>query len=398
MRYDAGDFGAPVKTANGYLRCDARITRVGVFEYRLKGGLTRRELRLPEEVFAADSLASFDDVPLTNEHPRERLDSRNTRRYQAGTVRDASQKDGHVVARVLITDDDAIKDAEAGKRQLSCGYNCDLEHRPGVTSGVPGVQDGLTYDAIQRNIVGNHVALVEKARAGASASLHLDADDAIQVGHPADVPKLAGRPPGPNRRSRPMVKVRIDDVDFEMEEGAGQAVTKLLARLDAADEALAAAKKTTADATAKADKALEDLAAEQKARADASSDDVIRTAVQARVGLETTAAKILADDSVKLGGMSDADIKRAVVLKVSPTAQEKLDAGDDAYLSARFDAAVDGWTADQGAQSRAATPASQAARSSAGSQTRVDAAEARRKMIEDNHNLGREPIRPSQAN
>lgn len=398
MRYDAGEFSAPVKTANGYLRCDARITKVGVFEYRLRDGSTRRELRLPEEVFRSDSLATFDDVPLTNEHPRERLDSKNTRRYQAGTVRDARQDGDHIAARVLITDDVAIADAEAGKRQLSCGYNCDLETRPGVTSGIQGVPDGLQYDAVQRNIVGNHVALVERARAGASAQLHLDADDAVMVGHPADVMQFTGRRPGPSRRSRPMVKVRIDGVDFEMDESAGQAVGKLLARADAADEALADAKKATAEAQAKADKALEDLAAEQKARADAASGDVVRAAVKDRVSLETTAAKVLADDTVKLDEMTDADIKRAVVLKVSPSAEDKLDAGDDAYLAARYDAAVEGWKADQDARATAATPASQSVRAAAGSNLRVDAAEARRKMVEDNLAMGRDPIRPSTAN
>ena len=350
-------------------------------------------LRIP-----LNSLASFDDVPLTNEHPRERLDSKNTRRYQAGTVRDVRRVDDHVAARVLITDDGAIKDAEAGKRQLSCGYNCDLEHRPGVTSGIPGVPDGLQYDAVQRNIIGNHVALVERARAGASASLHLDADDAVMVGHPADVLQPTGRRPGQSRRNRPMVKVRIDEVDFEMDEGAGQAVSKILARLDAANEALDAAKKMASEATAKADKALEDLAAEQKARTDASSGDAVRVAVKERVALETTAAKVLADDTVKLDDMSDVDIRRAVVLKVSPSAEEKLDAGDEAYLAARYDAAVDAWTAAQDRKTMATTPASQAVRVAAGKQTRVDAAEARRKMIADNVSLGRDPIRPSTAN
>ena len=396
MRYDAGEFSAPVRTPNGYLRCDARITKVGVFEYRLADGRTRRELRLPEEVFQTDSLASFNDVPLTNDHPRERLDAKNTRRYQAGTVRDVSQQGDHVGARVLITDDDAIRDAEMGKRQLSCGYNCDLEQRSGVTLGIPGIRDGLAYDAIQRNIVGNHVALVDKARAGASASLHLDSADGIMVGHPFDNPKPTGSTPGHNGKERPMVKVRIDGVDFEMDESAGQAVSKLQARLDAADEAATVAKKDAAEAQAKADKAAEDLAAERKAREDALSDDAVRTAVKARVALETTAAKVLADDTVKLDDMSDDDIRKAVILKVSPAAEQKLDGADAAYLVARYDAAVDGWQQAQDAKPKAKTPASQASQSSG--QMRVDAAEARRKMIEDNRKLGQEPIRPSTVN
>lgn len=394
MRYDAGEFSSPVKTPNGYLRCDARITKVGVFEYRLGNGKIRRELRLPEEVFKADSLASFDDVPLTNDHPRERLDSRNTRRYQAGTVRDVRRDSEHVAARVLITDDDTIRAAEAGKTQLSCGYTCDLEERPGVTDGIEGVPDGLTYDAIQRNIVGNHVAIVDKARAGASASLHLDADDAVMVSMASTNPEPAGPAPGPHRR-RPMAKVRIDGVDYEMDETAAQAVSKVLARVDAADEALAAAKKESAEHAARADKALEDLEVEKKARADAGSPDTVRAAVKERVSLETTAAKILGDDKLKLDDMSDDEIRRAVVLKVSPAAQEKLDAGDEAYLGARFDAAVESWKVDQ---DKKPTRSQSVKGAAAAGSVRVDAAEARRRMIESNHAMGQDPIRATTPN
>lgn len=394
MRYDVGDFSAPVKTPNGYLRCDARITRVGVFEYRTADGGIRRELRLPDEVFRGDSLASFDDVPLTNDHPRERLDAKNTRRYQAGTVRDVRKDGDHVAARVLITDDAAIADAEAGKSQLSCGYNCDLEHRSGVTFGILGVPDGLTYDAIQRNIVGNHVALVDKARAGASASLHLDDADAVMVGPSSAKPEPAGPPPGPTGRKRPMTKVKIDGVDFEMEEGASQAVTKLLAKLDALQEAQKEADAKLAEASARADKAEEDLAAAKRERDDAASGDSVRAAVKARVALETTAAKVIADDSVKLDEMADDEIRRAVVLKVSPGAQEKLDSCDDTYLAARFDAALEAWKAEQDRK----PTASQSVRAATTGTPRTDAAEARRKMIADNQALGRDPIRPTTPN
>jgi hypothetical protein len=47
----------------------------------------------------------------------------------------------------------------AGKRELSAGYRCLYE----VTAGV---WNGLHYDAIQRNIRGNHLALVTEGRMG----------------------------------------------------------------------------------------------------------------------------------------------------------------------------------------------------------------------------------------
>jgi hypothetical protein len=40
------------------------LTRVGIFEYRRPDGSIRRELRLPEEVFAQESLASYKGKPV----------------------------------------------------------------------------------------------------------------------------------------------------------------------------------------------------------------------------------------------------------------------------------------------------------------------------------------------
>ena len=85
-RYDIAELSEPIKLDNGYLRCPARITRVGVFTYRLGNGKTRSELRLPEDVFKADAMESFSDMALTNDHPPVALTSKNTRKYQVGHV------------------------------------------------------------------------------------------------------------------------------------------------------------------------------------------------------------------------------------------------------------------------------------------------------------------------
>lgn len=180
-RWDAGEMSGVERTDQGYLRCDAHITRVGVFSYQLPGGKVRNELRLPDEVFNADALTSFGLAPLTNDHPPVPLSPKNTGRYQVGSVVEPHQDAEYVAAKIQITDADAIEAAEAGKRQLSCGYNCDLEMASGVTSGIPGVPDGLHYDAIQRNIRGNHVALVRNGRAGESVQLRMDSQDGFQV-------------------------------------------------------------------------------------------------------------------------------------------------------------------------------------------------------------------------
>ena len=157
QRFDRGALSAPEQLDNGWLRCEAFLSRTGVQVYADSEGKSWREYRPATEVFAADSLASFGLVPLTNEHPEESLNAQNTSRYQVGTV-GAPKADGNKTrATLLITDSLAIAEARSGKVQLSCGYSCDLEMTPGEF-------EGQRYDAIQRNIRGNHVALVDAGR------------------------------------------------------------------------------------------------------------------------------------------------------------------------------------------------------------------------------------------
>lgn len=186
QRFDLGEVSNVERTDQGYLRCDGTLTRTGVFVYRLAGGTVRRELRTPDEVFNADSMRSFELAPLTNDHPAEKVTADNTGKYQVGSVTSPARNESRLDAKIQITDSKAITDAEGGKRQLSCGYRCDLEERSGVTMGIPGVADGLRFDAVQRNIRGNHVALVDVARAGPDATLRLDSGAAVQTGEPVE--------------------------------------------------------------------------------------------------------------------------------------------------------------------------------------------------------------------
>jgi len=393
-RWDSGTVGKVERTDQGYLRAPATITKTGVFAYRLPGGKTRRELRLPDEVFCADTLASFGIAPLTNGHPPAMLNSRNTARYQVGSVVEPKQDGNHVAAFVQVTDADAIEAAEAGRRELSCGYHCDLEPRAGFTDGIPGVPDGQPYDAIQRNIRGNHVAMVDKGRAGSTVQLRLDGADAFQI-QPDEQPPVAaaqpvkvradGRPKNGAKGMEP--KVRIDGVDYEATPQLEQAVGKLIKRLDDAETVIEDCKKFHAQEKARADAAEESLAAEKKARADAEDPARLRKAVDDRLALERVAGPILGTEA-KLDEMADADIKSAVVLAVASdkdTAKARLDGCDAAYLQARFDAAVEGWTEDKKPNAGLA-----ATRAAAKPAERTDSADdARKRMMERNRELGR---------
>jgi hypothetical protein len=388
IRYDLAQLQPPVKLSNGYLRADAVITKTGVFTYLLPGGKVRRELRAPEEVFSQDTLQSFRLAPLTNNHPAEPLTSKNTKKFQVGTVADVDVIDNSLVkASVQITDEDAIKAAEAGKRQLSCGYQCDLESAAGVTMGITGVPDGIQFDAIQRNIRGNHVALVDRGRAGPEASLHLDADDAVQVD---DVNFTA-------KGKQTMKTIKIDGVDYEVSEQAFQAITKLLAKADAASSDLARVKDDLTKAVAKADQLEADNKEMETKLDNATGPDGIKNAVKARVDLQQKAVTILGDDhELKLDDASDIDIKRAVIIKVSPDA--KLDDKDEAYISARFDQAVEGFK-PEGTKKK--NDALNQVHHKANDMKKNDKADAdpvtaaRERMKQDNFDAGRKPMNAS---
>ena len=168
QRYDSIPLGETYFTPEGYLIDHPILTRVGIFEYKNPDGSIRRELRLPEEVFAPESLASYKGKPVILTHEAGMIDSDNVQQEQIGTILSEGTQDGdNVRAQIIIHD---ARKLDYGLRELSLGYSLDLEETPGEWQGQP-------YDVIQRNIRVNHLALVEKARAGDSARLNIDGED-----------------------------------------------------------------------------------------------------------------------------------------------------------------------------------------------------------------------------
>jgi hypothetical protein len=154
-----------VKTPEGYLICmDSVIARTGPQQY-YKSELFDTDAgddemisvdRKPEQVFAPETIASFENKPLTDEHPDMNVTPLNYKDLSVGYVRDVhkGQYDGQdvMLANLVVTDPTAISDIENGIRtDLSCGYDCD------ITEG---------DHPEQINIRGNHVALCEQGRAG----------------------------------------------------------------------------------------------------------------------------------------------------------------------------------------------------------------------------------------
>jgi len=192
------------RTTEGYLRCDATVARVGILEYPQPDGRVVREYRPPEEASDPKSLATFGGKAVTLEHPPEMLSAENTRQYAVGfTGTEVVYDQGFVRVVVTITDKEAIDAVLRGDAvEVSAGYEVDVDEIPGVTP------DGQPYDAIQRNIRCNHLAITRRGRAGPEVRLHLD-----------------------NSERRPMAQLTLDNAVFEVPEAVAAAVaTHLSAR------------------------------------------------------------------------------------------------------------------------------------------------------------------------
>lgn len=161
-------------TEEGYLVDHPIVTTCGIFEYKNDDGSTRRELRLPENVFDKKSLESYKGKPIIITHDAGEVDKENVRREQIGTIMSEGYRDGDSVrCEIIIHDTNALK--SCGLKELSLGYSLD-------TDDTPGVYHGEKYDCIQKNIEINHLALVGEARAGETARLNIDGkDDDTQI-------------------------------------------------------------------------------------------------------------------------------------------------------------------------------------------------------------------------
>lgn len=163
-------------TPEGFLIDHPIVTSVGVFEYTNPDGSIRKELRLPEHVFNEKSLATYEGKPVIITHEAGRVDKDNVGDEIVGTILSKGEPDGdNVRAKIIIHDIDAVK--RSNLRELSLGYDLVLDETPGEWNGQP-------YDAIQTEIVINHLAIVREARAGEQARLNIDSTEnkALQKG------------------------------------------------------------------------------------------------------------------------------------------------------------------------------------------------------------------------
>lgn len=332
IRFDYMDYkrGTCKRTDEGYLQGVAPVARVGIMNYRLPNGTMRRELVPPETLFNKDSMSTLRMKPITNSHPPETLIDRATvkARKVGFTGETVQQDDVFLMTSLVVTDDDAIADVDGGRRQLSPGYRCDLRLEPGTFNG----QD---YDAVQVNRRYNHLALVDTARGGASLQLNVDHADGFEIIEGLEVDK-------PLTKEKRMPLMKLDGIEYE-------APAEVVRHIEKQDAAIAKAVADAQTAVQSSAAKLDSISAERdtlKAKVETLSKvDVAAEAqkiVKARTALERQVTPHLDEETVKkIDTMSDADLRKAVILKAFPKADAQLTGASDVYIQARFDSALE---------------------------------------------------------
>lgn len=158
------------QTPEGFLVCyDVPITRAGAFQYAQgEVPITPGEghtivTRSINDIHNPETIASFEGKTLTIDHPVDFVTPENFKKHAVGVVQNVRKGVGEnkdkLIADLLIKDLQAINAVKTKRlREVSCGYDSDfIELSPGR--------------GMQKNIIGNHVALVTKGRAGPKCAI-----------------------------------------------------------------------------------------------------------------------------------------------------------------------------------------------------------------------------------
>lgn len=170
-----------VKDLNGWYEIKENpLTKVGVFPYSGSQidpdgteGLDPNQIynvfRPAEELADEETLKSFRLLPWIDDHvmlgaSKDGLTPPEKKGIQGVIGEDITFDGEYLKANIKVFSEKLAKQIESGKKELSIGYRC-------LYDLTPGVYNGQQYDAIQRTIRGNHLALVDEGRAGPDVSV-----------------------------------------------------------------------------------------------------------------------------------------------------------------------------------------------------------------------------------
>lgn len=358
---DALTLDAPRRTADGYMAVRARAARTGVYAYQgreidpnnehgLRDAGMVNVLRDEQIVFDETSARSFIGKPVTDDHPHDAVTADNWKQHARGMVMGAMRDGDYLAFDLLLTDAAAIAKVDAGKRELSNGYSASLEF--GDYTGPAGEKCVARQSALK----GNHVAIVDKGRAGAACRIgdaatcdtipKADFDALVERTYTA-TDESDNNPPersdasDPNSRGRPLTDgdapmatktILVDGLQVEVTDAAEAAINKLQGQLR--DAASAKATVDTELATAQTTITTKDAEIVTLTKA---VEDAKVTPAQLR-----DAAKVYA---------TVCDKAKALVPALSITDAMDADAIMKAVVDAKMGDAAKDWTVDQVAAS-----------------------------------------------
>lgn len=292
----------------GFLHVPAKVARTGIQEYLarelgLPGDPNRivRVMRPEDSVFEDAYLQSFDGTDITLDHPPEFVSSKNYQKYSRGTIKGAGVRDGDwIECNMVVKDGAAIRAIQDGKAEVSVGYSSMYDDN---------VPEGADYEYVQREMRVNHVAIVDRARAGGLARIY---DHQRGQTMPVMITTDSGR-----------------ELDISVAENA-----PLVA--DAYDRAIKRA--SDAEAATQALKAQFDANVERIAKLEAATSDAAIAQRVQEIAKVTADAQTVAGKDFKTESLDSTEIKRAALAIARP----KIEWTDKevVYIDAAFDMAL----------------------------------------------------------
>lgn len=366
-------------TDDGYMVAMPRVARIGIQDY-LGREVGRpdmnivRVLRPADEVFSKDAKHSFAFRPVTNDHPPEHVKADNWKKYAVGHAGGEIAEDGEFLrVPLVLMDAQAIADVRAGKAELSAGYRCLLDWTPGEFNG-------QKYDAVQRSIRANHIAVVHQARGGDKLKFGDAMKSVLQDGLTGQATRdaikeviqlaLDGNDEAASAMrkiiqtgdhamtEKTMTIIDVDGVKVSMDDTSAAIVNRYIRSLS---DQLEAVKASNQKALADAGKKVEELEQEnEKLKKEKEANDAKVVTLESQVkdaaitpakldqlvkdrALVVGKAKVVVGDKLVIDGKTDGEIKRQVVdAKLGDAAK----GWSDEAIAASFDTLTAGIKSD----------------------------------------------------
>ena len=333
---------------NGFLKARVTIARTGVFPYLRSDGTLVREAKLPEELLRPEVISGIKGLPVTDGHPPVIVTPENVKEYMKGTVLLADSRDSYIIGEEVIHDKSLIDSIKSGeKKEVSIGFKCDIDN-------VEGEFNGERYDSVQRNIRINHLAHVQKGRAGETVRIWLDNSEniGVQINEGENSMNVTFRcDDGKDYQIPIAVKNQMDKQSTQIKKDEGE-IEALQAQIDSMSADIAnknselakmdeSQRKTEIVALQAKVSALQTLVDQYKVELEkATSPEAIEGEVAERQELAGNVSAV--DSTAKIDGLSKDEMKKIVIQKSNLISDKvKLDSMDAVELDAYYKASVD---------------------------------------------------------